>query len=173
MTLSDAHRRFTERLKCSAAFLEYLAKLSDGADTGGPGYKNFVTTWLARVRPAYASFRYRGGQADLPDQMYHVLRCGIVHSLSAIPDARARAKGGRDRSIILCHRAESQQRTMPHLSNYSTPQIPDAAVFVAEDFVDDISSVVEIMFTEAVPGSALERCMDTWLGQYPLLSGGY
>jgi hypothetical protein len=158
---------------CAAALVEYLAKLVEGKDKGAQGYKDFVRNWLAQVHPAYASFKYLCGESDLPEQMYHVLRCGIVHSLSFIPDTVARKKGGRDRSIVLCHRPESLDRSMPHLANYSTSQIPDAAVFVAEDFVDDIAQVVERVFAKATPGSTLEANMMTWLSSYPLLSGGY
>ena len=188
MTLSDAHQRFKDRLAelpalypsgspwvflCAAALVEYLAKLVDGSDTGGLGYKNFVRNWLALIRPAYATFSYRSGQSDLPEQMYHVLRCGVVHNLSLIPAPAARAKGGRDRSIVLCHRPEAQQGHLFHLSNYATAEIADAAIFVAEDFVDDIDHVVERVFSAAVPGSTLEINMNRWLNEYPLLRGGY
>src|SRR5262245_13667263 len=95
MNLPDAHQRFNDRLAelpalypsgspwvflCAAALVEYLAKLVDGTDNGGRGYKCFVRNWLSSIRPAYLSFRYSAGQCDLPEQMYHVLRCGIVHN---------------------------------------------------------------------------------------------
>lgn len=188
MTLADAQQRFNDRLVelpilfpsgspwvflCASALVEYLAKLVDGADNGGRGYKNFVRNWLSAVRPSYLTFRYLAGQCDLPEQMYHVLRCGVVHNLSLIPTPRARNDGGRDRSIALCHRAEAQQRSLTHLGNYNTPQIADAAIFVAEDFVEDLGQVVARVFASATPGSTLEANMTSWLNQYPLLRGGF
>lgn len=122
MTLDEAHQFLRGRLEemrpwlpsqgawvfvCAASFLEYLAKIVDGRDRGARGYKAFIRDWLTRIRLAYRTFRSRSGETDLPTQMYHVLRCGMVHSFSLIPDDRARIKGGRDRSIVLCHRPES------------------------------------------------------------------
>jgi len=147
----------------AAAYVEYLAKLA------GLEYKDFVSQRLSRVRPEYASFAYRSGETDLPAQMYHVLRCGIAHSLSLIPDQRARKKGGRDRSIVLCHR----QPDAVHLASVSNPVVPDAALFVAEDFVEDLSRATEQLFEDAKRDSGLEQQISRHLLQHPLISGGY
>src|SRR5262245_59449399 len=182
MTLPDAQLRFKDRLAelptlypssspwvflCASALVEYLAKLVDGSDNGGRGYKNFVRNWLSGSNPAYLSFRFLAGQCDLPEQMYHVLRCGIVHNLSFIPTPAARKEGGRDRSIVLCHRVEAQQKGLAHLSNYTTPDVPDAALFVAEDFIENLGEVTDRVFTAATSGSTLETNMKNWLNQYP------
>lgn len=210
MDLQTAHSKFRERITdikrfCStgsplvfvlaSAYLDYLAKLSPGKDDHAKGYKDFITDWLSKVRPGYVSFRFRCGKADLPVQMYHVLRCGILHSFSLIPDEMARERGGRDRSIVLFHRKESQERDFSHLSNYadskaaafsstvitsgsfshlSNPtdsETPDAAVFVAEDFVEDIEKVMEMLFAEAENNPELKASMETWLQQHPLITG--
>jgi len=147
----------------AAAYVEYLAKLA------GLSYKDFVSLRLALIRPEYAAFAYRSGKTDLPTQMYHVLRCGIVHSLSLIPDQRARNEGGRDRSIVLCHR----QSDAVHLSSVSSTLVPDAALFVAEDFVDDLARATEQLFEDAVHDAALERRISEHLRQHPLISGGF
>src|SRR5215471_9819349 len=99
----------------SSAFLEYLSKLANGKDNKGPGYKEFIVDYLAQVRPLYRDFTYRSGQKDLPKQMYHVLRCGIVHSFSLIPDQMAKSAGGRNRSIILCHAPFRDENAGSHL----------------------------------------------------------
>lgn len=158
---------------CTSAFIEYLAKLAAGQDKKGQGYKDFITTWMSQVRPEYRNFKYLNGKTDLPVQMYHVLRCGIVHSFSLIPDEIAVRHDGRDRSIVLLHRKESLERGIPHLSNYPPDKIPDAAAFVAEDFIDDIEAVVGLLFKEAESNSTLKTNMETWLTKHPLISGDF
>ena len=158
---------------CAAAFLDYLAKLVDGENRGRLGYINFITNWLSRINIRYVDFRYIGGTSDLPTQMYHVLRCGIVHSLSFIPDVQARERGGRDRSIALCHEAESKKKGLPHLSTFSVPGIDDAALFVAEYFLNDIEAVINIMFKQADSDPILKTNMEKWLNQHPFIKGGY
>jgi hypothetical protein len=204
MDLQTAHGKFRERIEdikefCStesplvfvlaSAYLDYLAKLSS------KGYKDFIIERLSKVRPGYKSFRFRCGEADLPVQMYHVLRCGILHSFSLIPDEVARERGGRDGSIVLFHRKGSQERGFSHLSNYADSkaaafsstvitsgsfshlsnhtdsETSDAAVFVAEDFVEDIEKVMEMLFAEAENNPRLKASMETWLQQHPLITG--
>jgi hypothetical protein len=92
MDLETGHARLVERINelrqiattegplvfvCASAFLEYVAKLAQGQDCGGRGYKDFIETWMSRARPEYKDFRYRSGQTDLPVQMYHVLSCHL------------------------------------------------------------------------------------------------
>jgi len=157
----------------AAALVEYLAKLVDGEDKGGKGYKDFVIRWMAQVRPEYKDFKYKSGEVDLPVQMYHVLRCGIVHSLSLIPDNIGKKHGGRNRSIGLLYKAESIDRKLQHLHSYSDTNIQDAALFVAEDFVEDIEKVIELIFAEANINTALANNIKLWLNLHPLLKGGY
>src|SRR5213594_1781122 len=100
---------------CASSFLEYLAKIELGKTTSATDYKDFLKNYLFKVCPAYAGFQYHSGSQDLADQMYHVLRCGIVHSFSLFADPAAKRKhGGRDRSILLAHRSSGQR----HLANY-------------------------------------------------------
>jgi len=146
----------------ASAFIEYLSNLS------GTDYKKFVSTWLSQIRPEYSSFRYQSGTSDLPDQMYYVLRCGIVHSLSLVPNDRARSHGGRERSIVLCHR----QPGAVHLSSVSKGSISDAALFVAEDFVEDLAKVLGKVFDRVASDVDLERSMSSWLQKHPFISAG-
>jgi hypothetical protein len=92
---------------CASALIEYLTKMVNGDGSGAEKYKQFVSTYLARVNPLYNSFTYIYGspspEQDLPRQMYHILRCGIVHSFSFIPDKQATDKGGRPRSVLIAH----------------------------------------------------------------------
>lgn len=132
---------------CAAAFLDCLSKLVAGQDNKRGGYKDFVKDYLAKINPSYASFKYKSGAKDLPEQLYHVFRCGIVHQFSLVPDQQSLNSGGRLRSIVLCHRKESKRRNLPHLSQYSSGNISDAVVFVAEDFGKDLENVVKLIFS--------------------------
>jgi hypothetical protein len=157
---------------CASSFIEYLAKMSNGAPTGAREYKDFLRNHYFRTCPEYASFRYSCGKQDLAEQMYHVLRCGIVHSFSLFADSHARKYDGRDRSILLAHRHSAAGRK--HLDNWvdnrRNPKL-DAALFVAEDFVEDIAKVSQSLFTESkrrsIAGRQLRNNIRTWISTYP------
>lgn len=156
---------------CASAFLEYLAKLELGKSTTSTDYKNFLRNYLFKVCPAYATFRFRSGAQDLAEQMYHVLRCGAVHSFSLFADPTAKTKhGGRDRSILLAHRSSGQR----HLANYANQRTKtqvDAAVFVAEDFVEDVGKVTDFLFAQTrkrnAAGRRLRNNIQSWVKTYP------
>lgn len=151
----------------AAALIDYLAKLVDGKDNKAKGYKKFIRTYMKRVRPQYRTFKYKNGKQDLDVQMYHILRCGIVHSFSFVPDNIAKNQGGRERSIALCHRKSG----LTHLSKYSGGKFTDAAVFVAEDFVEDLSQVIEYIFSKAKTNKSLTRRIKRWLKKHPPIQG--
>jgi len=160
---------------CAAAFLDCLSKLVAGKDDKRNGYKTFVKNYLARVNPIYLSFRYKSGAKDLPDQLYHVLRCGIVHQFSLVPDEQSLKNGGRLRSIVLCHRKESKRRNLPHLSSYSSGKSPDAAVFVAEDFAKDLMDTVRFIFSSQAKtvNPEIVKNIEEWVEKYPPIMGGF
>ncbi len=156
---------------CASSFLEFLAKLELGKATSSTDYKNFLRNSFFKVCPAYAGFRYRSGSLDLAEQMYHVLRCGIVHSFSLFADPLAKANhGGRDRSILLAHRSSRQGHLTNYVNQRTKPRI-DAAVFIAEDFVDDVSKFTDFLFAEArkrtIAGRRLRSNMQTWMKTHP------
>jgi len=157
---------------CASAFIEYLAKMANGSPVDAKGYKEFLRTRFFTVCPQYSSFKYATGGSDLADQMYHVLRCGIVHSFSLFTDSAGRKHGGRDRSILLAHRKSAQGR--PHLAHIvdrrRRPQL-DAALLIAEDFVEDIAKVTDDLFAESKKrtpaGRDLRKNIRTWVLNYP------
>lgn len=151
-----------------AAFVEYLSKLVYGQDNGALGFKNFVIDYLAKINPLYQNFKYKNGESDLNKQMYHILRCGIVHSFSLVPDKKSIKEGGRLRSIVLAHKKSGQS----HLSAYSSCDAHDAAIFISEDFACDIELVVDHIFGEAKTCPALRRNIETWLSTQPPITGG-
>ena len=153
--------------------LDYLAKIVNGSDLKRDGYKRFIKDYLALVRPGYRDFKYRNGNQDLPEQMYHVLRCGIVHSFSLIPDSTGVNPVGRDRSIVLCHRLQCTEKGWQHLMIYTTEKISDGALFVAEDFIEDIGRAIELIFDRAQKNPTLSRNIENWLAQHPPVLGGF
>lgn len=152
---------------CASAFIEYLSKLVVGQDKGGQGFKDFVENYLGEINDKYKTFTYISGCQDLKVQMYHILRCGIVHAFSFIPNSASSSRGGRLRSIVLCHKNSGNT----HLSSYTSTKAPDAAVFVAEDFAEDIKNVVEYIFNEAKTDTTLADNIITWWGKQPPIVG--
>jgi hypothetical protein len=154
----------------ASAFIEYLSKLFYGR--GGPTeYKKFVRLHLSKANSRYRTFAYRFADGsmrrDLPLQLYHVLRCGIIHSYSLVPDDVALQKGGRDRSVVLAHRASG----LVHLSQWFHDDQP-TCVLVAEDFVADIEATVRYMFRRAQVSKALAKRMGRWMKKHPPIQGG-
>jgi len=144
--------------------------MESGKSTGAQGYKDFLRDYLFKVCPEYGTFRYRSGKADLADQMYHVLRCGIVHSFSVIADQAAKVRGGRDRSILLAHRASGRTHLSNYVNNRRKPKL-DSAVFIAEDFVEDIAKLTTYIFAESTKkttsGTRLRTNIRKWVKDYP------
>jgi hypothetical protein len=160
----------------SSAFLEYLAKLANGKDKSKQrrtGYKSFICEYLAEVRPRYRDFEYKSGTKDLPTQMYHILRCGIVHNFSLVPGKEENSSRGRIRSIVLCHAKERDEKKWEHLMNYGTAEINDAALFVAEDFTQDIEKVTELLLSKAKDDGSLRKNVEEWLENHPPIAGGF
>lgn len=146
---------------CGSAVIDYLSKLAAGKNDHGEGFKQFVTDYMPAT---YRTFKYKSGETDLPEQLYHVLRCGIVHSFSLIPDAQARKKGGRNRSIVLSHDA-------PHLSAYSSTDAPDACCLRADGFVADLEQAMNKLFADASSNDQLAESISAWLAQHPPIAG--
>lgn len=157
------------------SFIDYLSKLYKGG--GGENYKKFIKEIMSEVNPKYIEFEYKGENEkpikDLPVQMYHILRCGIVHSFSLIPDKTAKDNGGRKRSIVLGFNEDKEK--YKHLDNYSDKDITDACIFILDDFISDLNKSIEVLFAKAEKknedgsNSDLERHILDWVKKYPLI----
>lgn len=147
---------------CAAGFVDFLAKLHNGKDLKRKGYIDLISK---RFPPAYATFKFRSGAADLGAQLYYVLRCGILHSFSLVPDEQSRASGGRERSVAIFHQADAGAKGIAHLSQYSDAFCTDAVALVAEDFLRDIRLTVERILQEDHLNAA------KWWQQYPPIAG--
>lgn len=151
----------------AACLIEYMSKLVNSGRAGQQAYVQFIRDNM----PNYRDFRYLHSNPvrrrsvtrdhtnqDLPEQMYYVLRCGLLHRFSVIPDPEALSNGGRDRSIVMIHRAEA---TQVHLSNYQDPPlIRDASYFVAEDFIDDIEQTIRRIFLDTTNHPNIIACLN-------------
>ena len=56
---------------------------------------------------------------------------------------------------------------------YSSAKVVDAALFVAEDFTEDIEKVTELLFRKAKTDTILRRNIEKWLTAHPPIVGGF
>ena len=149
-------------LMCSS-FIEYLVKMVNNEDkVGSKKYIAFIREYLTIVDPRYSTFKYNNGECDLPEQMYYILRCGIVHSFSLIPDTKGKKKNARARSILLSH----EKNGGVHLERFNGSI--DAVIFTAEGFCRDLDSLVEYIFKKhAFENKEIEENIISWLTHYP------
>lgn len=161
---------------CASSYIEYLARITYGKSTNQKDYKDFLKYYFFKACPKYDKFKFNTGQKDLDIQMYHVLRCGIVHSFSLIADNVAAGHGGRNRSILLAHRASGKQHLSNYINNRTTPKI-DAAIFIAEDFADDIEEATKHIFKSSrklkANGKNLRQNIKKWSSKHPPITGKF
>ncbi|MCC6412924.1 MAG: hypothetical protein IT270_14765 [Saprospiraceae bacterium] len=176
--LEDIHRYYKDRLDeltkyasegdpwvfiLLAAFIEYMVKITSNKDeTNSNDYKDFIKHYLSLVNVQYRDFTFNQGTQDLPAQMYHTLRCGVIHSFSMIPDKISTKYGGRPRSILLAHRKNGKIHLSVHIEDGM-----DSVIFTAEDFLDDIKKLVEVIFIEKATNDAnLKNNIIDWFNKY-------
>jgi hypothetical protein len=179
MTLEEAEKYFTAMIPdlgkmccdgspwvflCGTAVIEYLCKLAYGPG----GRKNFAKFIKEYMPASYRKFSYASKKQDLPEQMYHVLRCGIVHSFSLIPDEHGKKNGGRDRSIALSHDTRDG-----HIKRVSTQRAPDACCLNALEFVADLASAMRKLFDSAKTKKEVKTNITSWLEKCPPIAGDF
>lgn len=150
-------------LMCSS-YVDYLVKMVNNTEeTGSNDYKEFIRLYLFQIDKRYKDIKYKSGTQDLPEQMYHVLRCGITHSFSLIPDKKSTSKGGRPRSIVLGHRKQGEIHLTPYTENGN-----DSEIFTIEDLPADLKKVLDLIFKDIAPtNSLLENNILNWVKTYP------
>jgi hypothetical protein len=167
---------------CAAAFIEFLARLAYG-DRGRTSYVRFISEYFPM---SYSKFQYQSGAQDLPEQLYRVLRCGLLHAMSLVPDDETKKLGGRDRSVVLTHREKPQwvvaelsqgyadiEHGLPpsmHLTGHSSSYAPDAVVLVAEDFLEDLERSVEELVRRAHSDDSFSTLLCERVAAQPPLS---
>ena len=162
---------------CCSTFIEYMAKMSvdpttvrqrrNAYGTQHPTDDGVYVTFINQYFPAkYNNFHYTnqmlvnepffGGRINvrtdkcLPYKMYSVLRCGLVHGFSLIDD---KSPMSFPRSIFIEHRGESQSQHLEHKSDAQH----DAALFISEDFAQDILKVTKELFNKAKNDMVLKK----------------
>jgi hypothetical protein len=154
---------------CAATMLDYLASLSIGAPAKRQNYIDFIRD---HMRPAYKNFEYarqhqKPGtgsipsemtKQDLPEQMYYMLRCGLVHGFSLVPTQKELLNGGRDRSITINSRADALKDEKTHLEPFNKPPlINDSVYFVDEDLLDDLVAAVNHLFADVTKHPKIKK----------------
>ena len=157
---------WTILMACS--YIDFLVKMVYDKESTAKDYKNFIKDYLSQIDIRYRDFRYtNGNKRDLPEQMYHVLRCGITHSHSLVPDSRSVANGGRPRSIMLGQRKNKNIHFMKYDQNGY-----DTVIFTVEDFAEDLKKVLDKIFLELAPkNSVLAGNIVSWVNKYPPVIG--
>ena len=145
---------------CASVLLEYLAKMALGS--GRTNYIKFVKKYMS---PRYSCYKFANGDKDLPEQLYYVLRCGMVHSFSLTPD-KSHYNKARNESIVIAH-------TGTHLSRYISQNghYNDAVCLVLGDLVNDIEEALNKLFEDAKADTKLSNSIKAHLGSNPPVAG--
>lgn len=155
---------------CVAALIDYLSRLAYGKPEGSQDWQRY-TNFIREFFPAkYRDFQYKNGKGDLPEQMYYVLRNGMVHSFTLVPIGK-----GRINSIVLCHRREAKQDGYFHLENCKDKQggFDDAALFVMEDFLEDTKTAANKLINDARNRLSFRQNILDWYTKNPPITGGF
>ena len=152
---------------CGSAMIDYLTNMTTGKSTRLK-YIKFIEDYFSLVNISYKDFTYQSGIKDLPTQMYVILRCGIVHSFSFIPNQQGLSNGGRTRSILLAH----EKNGHTHFETY-TKNGMDSVVFTAEQFSEDLKAVVNLIFHKATTNQNLENQILNYIQSHPPILGQF
>lgn len=147
--------------------IEYIAKMINGGTADQFAFIDFIRNHM----PQYGHFLYKTSNSrrqrtgfdtttqDLPEQIYYILRCGLLHRFSLIPTATEISNGGRPRSVVMSHHPGATQGHLSHYSNGS--DVVDAAFLVSQDFIADIQQAVRNVFSDAGNHGNITHCLTT------------
>jgi len=152
---------------CGAAMIDYLTNMTNGNSTRRK-YISFIDKYFSQVNQNYTDFTFQNGSKDLPTQMYVILRCGIVHSFSFVPNQQGVSNGGRTRSILLAHEMNGHT----HFEKYINGGM-DSVIFTAEQFSKDLKEVVELIFQEASIDTNLRNQILGYVTNHPPILGQF
>lgn len=139
---------------CAALMIEYLAKMTGHEKS----YSSFISSYLAKVDCRYRDFKYSKANQNLPEQMYFVLRNGLIHSFTLKPN---RINSGKMNSILLSHTDE-------HFSHRTDNNL-DACVFNAYSLVNDLCTVIDNIYESALTDTDLNAKIKIFWQQNPPL----
>lgn len=107
---------------------------------------------------------------DVPEQIYMVMRCGLVHSLSLVPNkdymtSKSYENHWRKGSLLLTHRGNHlQMRTRIH-----NGEPIDACQLDYSTMLDDMQSALDAIFQDAKQDTTLSDHIETFVRENPTL----
>jgi hypothetical protein len=138
----------------ASALLEYVTQLVNSGNSDARLYKAFFS--LRYLNPKYNVFTYASGKQDLPTQMYHVFRCGLLHGFTLVPDSKGISKGARKGSIVLSALKDDHTLAVSDNCKLYTDYGFDACQLVLEPFVADIGIAIDKIFADSSLDTSIE-----------------
>lgn len=131
----------------AAALIEHGTQLANKGKSDPESYKEFVKTFGSK----YTDFTYNtDNKQDLNVQIYHVLRCGLLHSFCLQADKAGEKWGGRTDSIIITSLADAKRRGEALKAEHNLSHIMDngrdACLLILEPFLVDIGNAINQLF---------------------------
>lgn len=127
--------------------LEWTSKLNN--ETGKGTLKSFRYLFEKRM-PKYCDIKYMspGKYQDLPEQLYLVLRCGLVHGLSLKPDMSEsnlkRYKSHiRENTILLWHRGNHLKINRKNINGIEYDRVNIDYESLLEDTQNSLNEIFE------------------------------
>lgn len=140
---------------CASVYIEYLAKMTINDNES---YVAFIKKFLSQIDTRYSYFKYKSEKNDLPEQMFYILRNGLVHSFTLKPN---KENDGRINSILLSHND-------PHFQ-HRTDKGLDGCVFNAYNFVSDLCKVTDLIFELSKTDKGLFETINAYWKKHPPL----
>ncbi|MCG0997583.1 hypothetical protein [Acetobacter persici] len=116
------------------------------------------------------SYKTHDNINDVPEQIYMVMRCGLIHSLSLVPDEKYKEKKKYEKhwrkgSLLLSHKGNHLQ-----MMTWS----PDGEPFEAcqldySSMLDDMQTALDAIFRDAKQDTALSVHIETFVKANPIL----
>lgn len=138
----------------AAGLLEYITQLVNNGDSSAQKYKDFFQSKY--MNPKYNAFVYQNGKQDLPVQIYHTYRCGLLHGFSLVADEQGRKKGARDGSIVFNSLKDSPALTAANNCTAYTAHGFDACRLILEPLVLDIGNAIDKIFNDSALDKSIE-----------------
>ncbi|MBS1037856.1 hypothetical protein [Gluconobacter cerinus] len=129
---------------CAACCIEFLTKLAGWRKQ--IGYNKFIETYMPE---SYINFEYTNKKKDLPDQIYEILRCGLLHSFNVLPTPSN--KNGRHRSILISNSGNN----LKLIEGFNIDG--GSALLVFDDFIKDINKSKNKLFSDPTKRSKIEE----------------
>jgi hypothetical protein len=139
----------------AASLLEYVTQLINNGQSSAILYKQLFAS--PYMDPKYASFTYLTDVQDLPVQMYHIYRCGLLHSFSLLADSIGRRQGARDRSIVFNSLVDTPSlKATDHCTPYTQNGL-DACRLILEPLLDDIGIAIDNIFADTSMDQSIQQ----------------